>query len=115
VTIGSITAAALATLAPLPYARNTYMKSPAGALPDAYLVYQEISDVPEQHADNQETSRTYRVQVSYYDRSGLESVPDINGAMRAAGFTLGPGRELPRDQETGHFGVARDYFYLMEA
>ena len=100
-----------AALEPLgvPFAENTYM----GTLPDEYLVYQLISAPAQQHADDEETLRTFRVQVSAYSTDGLTSLPDVTGAMKAAGFRAGPIRELPYDRNTGHFGLAQDYIYVM--
>ncbi len=89
------------------------MISPTGApLPDLFLTHFLISSPPEQHADNDETLRSYRVQVSIYSRSGLDSLPDVDTAMKAAGFSLGPRRQLPYNPSTRHFGLALEYIYL---
>jgi hypothetical protein len=61
-----------------------------------------------------ETQRTYRVQVSIYARGGLVALPNVDAAMLAQGFTKGPERQIPYDQETRHFGLAKDYFFLQE-
>lgn len=104
---------ALTTLSPaVPFAMSTYLTQTGAALPDQYLVYQLISAVPEDHADNIETHRTYRVQISIMSRSGLAVLPAVDAAMVAAGFALGPWRSLPYDDEHKHFGIAKDYFYL---
>jgi hypothetical protein len=84
-----------------------------GDLPDTYLVYYVITGAGQEHADNQETARTYRVQVSIMNRSGLTNLPDVDTAMTAAGFTKGPERELRKDPTTSHYGLAKDYFFLM--
>jgi hypothetical protein len=102
---------ALATLS-VPYAENQYIQETGDTLPDLYLVAMLISGVAEQHADDDETARSYRVQISVYRRNGLVDLPDVDGAMKDAGFMKGPERELPYDQETGHFGLAIDYVYL---
>jgi hypothetical protein len=34
--------------------------------------------------------------------------------MTAAGYTKGPERQLPRDPETRHFILSKDYYYLKE-
>ena len=104
---------ALTALA-VPMAANTYILASGQELPDSYLVYFMISDPPTQHADNVEKLKTYRVQVSYYSRSGLLSMPDIVGAMTGAGFTRLPGRELPYNPDTRHFGMAMDFNFLEE-
>lgn len=94
----------------VPYGMGTYLCD--GELPDQYIVYSLVDGVPTQHADDAETQRTYRVQVSIYDRNGLADLPDVNAAMLAAGFEKGPERQLPRDEESGHYGLAKDYFSL---
>jgi hypothetical protein len=105
-------ASALATISPsVPYAQAPYL-SADGSLPDTYLAFQLITSPPAQHADDAETQRAYLVQVSIYSRSGLESLPDVDGAMSAAGFQKGDFRNLPKDSESGHFGLAKDYHYL---
>lgn len=103
------TKAALDTLS-VPYGMGTYLCD--GALPDRYMVYFVVDGVPTQHADDAETQRTYRVQVSIFDRNGLADLPDVDTAMLAAGFTKGPERQLPCDPEAGHYGLAKDYFSL---
>lgn len=104
---------ALDALSPaVPYALSRYLTANNADLPDTYIVYQLISGVPEQHADDAETQRTYRAQVSIYARDGLVSLPNVDAAMLSQGFAKGPERQLPYDQESRHFGLAKDYFYL---
>lgn len=98
----------------LPLAASVYIPESGEELPDSYIVYFMVDDPAEQHADNVEKLRQYRMQVSYYSRSGLVSMPDIVGAMLAAGFTRLPGRELPYNPDTRHFGIALDFAYLEE-
>lgn len=95
-------------------AESVYIPASGTELPDSYLVYFVVSDPAVQHADDEESLRSYYVQVSYYDRDGLQSMPDIDGAMTTAGFTRLPGRELPYNPETRHFGIALEYQYLEE-
>jgi hypothetical protein len=95
-------------------AANTFLAATGNELPDTFLVYQMISNPAIQQADDDETLRGYRVQVSYYSRTGLAGVPDIDGAMKTAGFTRLPGRELPYNEKTRHFGLALDYHFLEE-
>lgn len=112
-TIFERTATALSSLSPvIPYALGQYLTANGADLPATFIVYQEISGTPEQHADDVETHRTYRIQVSIFSRGGLVSLPDVDTAMLAAGFTKGPERQLPYDKETRHFGLAKDYFRL---
>ena len=112
-TIWERTNTALLTLS-LPLAANAYVVSTGSQLPDAYLVYFLVSAPPQQHADDVETLRSYTMQVSYYSRLGLAGMPDINGAMTAAGFTAGPLRELPFNQQTRHFALMLEFSYLEE-
>lgn len=101
---------ALATLSPaIPFAMDTYLST--GEWPDTFIVYTLISGTPEDHADNVEIVRSYRVQVSIMSRNGLASLPDVDSAMIAAGFMKGPERALPKDKDTSHYGLAKDYFY----
>ena len=102
---------ALNTLSPtVPFALAPYKTT--GELPDLYIAYQLIDGSPEVHADDAETERSYRVQISIYQRSGLVGLPAVDTAMTAAGFQIGPERQLPQDRETGHYGIAKDYLYL---
>lgn len=111
--IWSATSTALTGLG-LPMAANQYLIATGADYPDAFLVYTLISDPPAQHAENVETLRRYRMQVSYFSRSGLSGMPGIEGAMIAAGFTRLPGRELPYNPETRHFGMALEFYFLDE-
>jgi aminoglycoside phosphotransferase (APT) family kinase protein len=108
-TIFEQAADALDTLS-VPYGMGTYLCD--GKLPDQYMTYTLVSGVPAQHADDAETQRSHRVQVSIFDRNGLADLPDVDAAMLAAGFEKGPERQLPRDDESGHYGLAKDYFSL---
>ncbi|MBI5951903.1 MAG: hypothetical protein HY865_09615 [Chloroflexi bacterium] len=102
---------ALAAISPaVPFAMDDYSGTP---LPDTYIVYTLIVSPPEQHADNQETERSYTVQVNIMKTIGLTSLPDVDTPMLAAGFKKGPIRELERDQGSAHFGLAKDYVILL--
>ena len=104
---------ALDTLSPaVPFAMDVYQTQGGGDLPDVYLAYSLTDSVPVQHADNVEVGRSDEIQVSIYKRGGLLSLPDVDTAMRAQGFTKGPARMLPFNSESGHFGLATDYYYL---
>lgn len=101
---------ALETLTPaVPFAMAPYK---GATLPDTYIVYQLIDSRPEQHADDMEIEHVCLVQVSIYSRSGLVSLPDVDGAMIAAGFQKHSERQLSQDRETGHYGLAKDYAYI---
>jgi hypothetical protein len=113
-TIFERTASALAGLG-IPAVANRYLPaSPEKELPNRFIVYQLISSPPEQHADNVEKARSYRMQVTIWDRNGLISLPDIPGAMVSAGFMRGPVRELPYVESTRHFGLLYEFLYLEE-
>ena len=106
-------AAALASLSPaVPYAMDTYLTDDGADLPAQFIVYQLLNGSPEQHADNAETHRTFMVQISICSTSGLASLPDVDAAMLAAGFVRGAERMLPKDNNTGHFILAKDYFLM---
>src|SRR5574340_829954 len=108
-TIYERTATALSTLTPsIPYALDVYLKSDSGELPDTYIAYSLIDGSPIQSADGNETLREYVMQISIFSRAGLASLPNVDAAMKAAGFVKGSERQLPRDAETRHFGLARD-------
>ena len=109
-TIWEKTCEALETL-DVPFAANRYQADSENVYPDTFLVYQQISSAPDQFADDEETERSYRMQVTVFSRDGLINLPDVDGAMKAAGFTKGGVVEIPLDAETGHFGLATDFFY----
>lgn len=113
-TIWEIVADALEGLS-TPMAANLYLTESGDELPDLYLVYSLVSSPPEQHADNLETLRSYRMQVNLYSRAGLVNLPDVDSAMVTAGFGRGPKREIPRNQITGHYGLALEYVYLEDS
>lgn len=98
----------------VPKAESVYIAATSADLPDEYLVYFLISDPPELHADNVEKSKSYHVQISYFNRSGLAGMPDINAAMVSAGFTRDAGRELPYNELTRHYGLVLEFWYYEE-
>jgi hypothetical protein len=95
----------------VPMAASIYIPASGQSLPDLYLVYSLISNPPVQHADNAETMQMYRIQVSCFCRNGLNTIPDIRGAMVSAGFIRAGAVEIPFSQETGHYGLALDFIY----
>jgi hypothetical protein len=100
---------AMDTLSPVvPHALAPY----EGTLPDLYIVYQLLPSQPVDHADNVEIARADYVQVSIYNRAGLVSLPNVDAAMIAAGFVKDSFRQLPKDLDTGHYGLAKDYVFL---
>lgn len=101
------TATALAGLG-VPCAMGEYRANNLNP-PDVYITYTLISSPPLQHADDAETMRFYRMQVSIFHLSN--ELPDVDGVMLAAGFQKGGQRALPPDEQTRHFGLATDYIY----
>ncbi len=100
---------ALGTITPaVPFAMAPY----EGTLPDQYVVHQLITSPAEEHADNVETARSYTVQVTIWSKSGLVAIPDVDTAMIAAGFFKSDERQLPKDPDSGHYGLAKDFVYL---
>lgn len=88
------------------------LKPYEGTLPATFIEFELLVSPSEQHADNAETERSYQVQVSIWDTTGLVSLPDVDTAMKNQGFQKGNERQLPKDQQTGHFGIAKNYTYL---
>ena len=109
-TIWERTKAALTPLG-VPMAGEEFL----GDLPETFLVYKLVSGVPTQSADNIEKSRTCRMQVSIYCQAGLDSLPDVPGAMKAAGFTRGPDIPLGYSSISRHFCLAQEFTYLEES
>lgn len=113
-TVWEMTNTALAGLG-IPLAASSYLAATPGAdLPAQYLTYQTIDMTPEAHADDEETLRNELVQVTVRSRSSLANLPDVIGAMTAAGFFFAGGREIPFDFESRHFGIAFDFEYLRD-
>lgn len=96
----------------LPTAANVYIPNTDESFPDDFMTYTLVSNTPELEADDVLKVRSYRVQVSYFSRNGLNGMPDIDSVMTAAGFTIGPATEIPYNQTTGHFGLALEYVYM---
>ncbi len=102
---------ALATLSPaIPYAMDVYETTTT--LPDIFIAYHVIYSDARDHHDNAESLRGYLVQISTYSRADLVNLPNVDAAMRAAGFVKSTGRQIPKDSQSGHYGYAQDYFYL---
>lgn len=96
----------------VPMAQNRYVSDTPGALPELFLTYILVSAPQVQAADNNVTVRRYRMQVNTYSCTGMSAMPDVESAMRAAGFTAGDPLELPYNEKTGHFGLAQDFFFF---
>ncbi len=108
-TIFELVETALGTISPA----ETFSLAPyKGSLPNRFIVHQLIASPPEQHADGNETERSYLVQVTIWDKAGVPSESGIDTAMLAAGFMKGNIVLLPQDPQTHHYGLAVDYMYL---
>ncbi len=109
ITIFERTETALGTISPaVPFASAPYK----GTLPSAYITHQLINSPAEQHADNEETERSYTMQITLWDTADIPSTTKVDAAMKAAGFEKGDVRQLPQDASTHHYGLAVEYVYL---
>ena len=86
----------------------------SGDLPDIFMTYSLVSSTPVLHFNNTESGRNYVVQVSIFSRAGLVSLPNVDAAMLAAGFRRADERTLPRDAQSGHYHLAKDFTYYEE-
>lgn len=108
-TIFERTETALGTISPaVPFSSAPYK----GTLPNAYITHQLINSSPEQHADNEETERSYTMQLTLWDKTNIPSATQVDSAMKAAGFEKGDVRQLPQDAQTHHYGLAVEYVYF---
>jgi hypothetical protein len=110
--IYELTATAIATLGE-EHAADAYVTDEGVAIPDLYIVYTEVTGTPRQHADDAETERFYRMQVSIFCRDGLVGLPDVERAMIAQGFNYAGDIKIPYNDETRHFGLAKDFTILI--
>lgn len=108
-TVWERTATALGTVSP---AVNYSVAPYKGSLPSAFIAYQLINSPAEQHADGEETERSYTMQLSFWDTAGIPDTTNVDAAMKAAGFTKSNVRQLPQDQQSHHYGLAVEYLYL---
>lgn len=83
-----------------------------GTLPNAYVTHQLINSPAEQHADGEETERSYTMQLNFWDKAGIPSTTNVDAAMKAADFMKSNVRQLPQDPQTHHYGLAVEYVYL---
>lgn len=91
------------------YAADKFKAESGDPLPDEFIVYFLVSAPPDSFADDVESQRSYKVQVNYFNRAGLGSMPDIDSAMQAQGFIKGNLIPLPVDPDSGHFGLGTEY------
>jgi hypothetical protein len=107
-----LTETAVATLS-VPYAADANRLALGSPLPDLFIVYKRISAVAQNHFDDAEKERFCRMQLSVYSRSGLVGLPATDTAMQAQGFQFSRETEIPYDDGTGHYGLAREYTILL--
>ncbi len=98
----------------IPTAANVYIPPSGSALPDLFVTYQVLEEPSELSADNDESLKSWTVQVTIWSRAGLPGIPTLHQAMLDAGFHRKAGRELPYQQDTRHYGYAADYVFLEE-
>ena len=106
----ALTKTAIVTLG-VAYAADANRGVLGNPLPDTFIVYKRISSAAQQHGDNSETERFCRMQVAIYNRDGV--MPETDAAMKAQGFLYSRETELPYDDQTGHYGTAREYTILL--
>ena len=99
---------ALATLS-VPYGYDGYQTATGAQLPDLFLVWFLVDAPPAAHADNAEILRFERVQISIYQRGSLTNLPDVEGAMAAAGWMYSNTIHIPFNPATKHFGLALEF------
>ena len=103
---------ALSTLG-VPVAADANRAALGDPLPDIFIVFSEISAVPAQAGDDDERERVHYVRVSVFSRDGLVTAPDTDSVMSAAGSRFTGETPIPYDDETLHYGGARDYMILL--
>lgn len=108
-TVWERTATALGTVNP---AVNYAIAPYKGDLPNAFIAYQLVNSPPEQHADGEETERSYTMQLSFWDTAGIPTTSNVDAAMKTAGFMKGNIVPLPQDPQTHHYGLAVEYVYF---
>ena len=104
----------LTALTPLgvPFAWMKYIPATGNDLPDLFLVALPVSDTALQTADDIETLRLNRIQISIYNRAGLVGLPDVDTAMVNAGFMKSRGGPLAFDDISKHFGIYKEFTLL---
>lgn len=95
-------------------ANNRLVMESDERFPERFFVFQEITASPEEHFDDIETVREHLVQVNCWSRNGFEAFPDVESAMKAAGFVFSAARDLGFDNETGHYGRNMDFLFYEE-
>ena len=104
------------TLEPLGYPLSLQGSYADNAIfPETFITYQLIDSQNNSHADNLPTSTTHRIQLSLYSKKpviqqGADTT--LKSVMLPSGFVRAGGRDLPFNQDTGHYGYTCDYRYF---
>lgn len=83
-------------------------------LPETFITYQIILSTDNAHYDNAPASTTTRIQLALYSKKpAIKQNADnlFRSVMLPAGFLRISGRDLPFNQNTGHYGYTSDYNY----
>lgn len=86
-------------------------------LPETFITYQIINETNDTHYDNKIASTTTRVQLVLYSKKpAIKQSADqlFRSVMLPAGFLRVSGRDLPFNQDTGHYGYTSDYIFYKE-
>jgi hypothetical protein len=86
-----------------------YIVETGSELPDVFITYSLISAVENLHADDEAISSNNLVQISYFNRAGLNNIPNIQKSMTDVGFYKAGKRGLAYNVDTKHFGIAFDF------
>jgi len=91
---------------------------PTETLPETLITYFVLDETDISHADNLPASTMTSAQVALYSKRPAivqQANRTLRSVMLPAGFLRAGGRNLPFDQETGHYGYTSTYnFYDME-
>lgn len=84
-----------------------------GNYPDLFLVY-SIGVTTSNYADNKEIERYHPVEVTALSKQAgkLNSLPDIIGVMKAAGFTFQSTNDIPYDLDTELYGQIYRFYFM---
>lgn len=99
----------------VPVSAGIFRPADGANLPDTYICYFLITNTGEEYAEDGEISDLALIQVSVFTKAGLYQLPNVKAAMKAAGFTFEANRELDYSEQTGHYGMAFDFYYLLDA
>jgi hypothetical protein len=81
-------------------------------LPATLVTYQVIGQAPSGHADGLPTGFISRIQVALYSTDPAITQTALRTfltTMQPAGFLFSSGRQLPLDEQSGHYGFTADF------